>query len=587
MAEFERPKPAEDVAALLTAIVESSTDAIISKRLDGTITSWNASAERLFGYARAEIVGRNIRELIPADRQNEEDEILAKIRRGELIQQYETVRLHKDGHNLDVSVTISPMHDSSGQIFGASKIVRDITDRKAIEKKVRDSEAFTHRVLDNLYAFVGVLGLDGTLLQANRAPLEAAGIEAADVIGRKFWDCVWWNYSPDVQTQLKAAHQRVLSGHPVRYDVPVRMAGGRMVWIDFQLAPLRDDDGNIAYLIPSGMDLSDRKLVEERLRASFEIYLSLIENAPFGVYLVDSEFHMAQISAGGRTAFHSVPPPLIGRDFAEIMHVLWPAEVARDVIARFRHTLATGEPYRAPRMVEERADTGVVESYDWTIERVTLPDGSFGIVCYFYDLSERQRHEEHVRMLMGEVNHRAKNMLSIVQAIARQTIVSSPQEFMDRFSQRLQSLSANQDLLISNDWRGIDVDQLVRSQISPFQDRFGARVSIDGPRLRLVPGAAQGIGMAIHELATNALKYGALSNETGRVSITWACDDGIFSMRWVESGGPAVVEPQRRGFGSIVTSGMVKSNVGGEVDLQYPASGVVWWLRCPAAKVLI
>jgi PAS domain S-box-containing protein len=585
MADIADLQGNENVEALLTAIVESSTDGIISKRLDGTITTWNASAERIFGYTRAEIVGRNIRQLIPAGRQSEEDEILARIVRGERIQQYETVRLHKSGRHLDVSVTISPMHDSRGTIFGASKIVSDITDRKAIEKKVRDSEAFTRRVLDNLYAFVGVMDLDGTLLQVNRAPLEAAGIAASDVIGRKFWECYWWSYAPEVQAQVKATYERALTGESVRYDVPVRMAGDTRVWIDFQLAPLRGDDGAIAYLIPSGMDLSGRKQAEERLRKSYQIYLSLIENAPFGVYLVDSRFQIAQISTGAEKAFETVDG-VIGRHFGEVMRFLWPEAVAGEIIGRFEHTLATGEPYRSERMIEERVDTGSVESYDWTIERVTLPDGLFGVVCYFYDLSERQRHEEHVRMLMGEVNHRAKNMLSIVQAVARQTLVSSPKEFMDRFSQRLQSLAANQDLLVRNDWRGIEIEELVRSQIAPFQDRVGARISIVGPRLRVVPVAGQGIGMAIHELATNALKYGALSNEAGRVGITWVCEGDTFSMRWAERDGPPVTEPTRRGFGSTVVTGMVKANVGGEVELLYAPTGLVWSLSCPIKNLL-
>ena len=158
--------------------------------------------------------------------------------------------------------------------------------------------------------------------------------------------------------------------------------------------------------------------------------------------MIDANFRVAQISAGAQNVFKSVAP-IIGRDFAEVMRVLWPEPFAREAIAHFRHTLATGQRYRAPSSSQLRADIDIVESYDWQIERVSLLDGTYGVVCYFYDLTERQRYEEQIRLLLNEVNHRSKNLLGIVQAIARQTLASSPKEFMAHFSARIQSLSAN------------------------------------------------------------------------------------------------------------------------------------------------
>ncbi|MFN8476156.1 MAG: ATP-binding protein [Anaerolineae bacterium] len=118
-------------------------------------------------------------------------------------------------------------------------------------------------VLDSLFAFVGVLTLDGTLIAANRAPLEAAGITFEDVVGRKFWDCYWWDYDPQVQAQLRDACERAARGEMSRYDVPVRMAGGALMMIDFMLSPMRDDNGNIIYLIPSAVDISQRTFADE------------------------------------------------------------------------------------------------------------------------------------------------------------------------------------------------------------------------------------------------------------------------------------------------------------------------------------
>src|SRR3954454_11658131 len=136
MTEISEASLEEARIAHLAAVVDASSDAILSKSLDGTIRSWNASAQRMFGYTAEEMVGRSIRLLIPDERQAEEDEILAKLRRGDYIEHYETVRITKDGRPLEVSLSISPITDSSGRITGASKIVRDITARRQSEREL-------------------------------------------------------------------------------------------------------------------------------------------------------------------------------------------------------------------------------------------------------------------------------------------------------------------------------------------------------------------------------------------------------------------------------------------------------------------
>ncbi len=198
---------------------------------------------------------------------------------------------------------------------------------------------------------------------------------------------------------------------------------------------------------------------------------------------------------------------------------------------------------------------------------------------------ERNARSEKEHLLMREMNHRAKNMLSVVDAIAHQTATRSPEDFVKRFSERLQSLSANQDLLFRNEWKGVEIKSLVHAQLAHFGDLIGSRISTEGPMVRLNAAAAQAIGLALHELATNAGKYGALSTETGRVDIHWDAD-GDFTMNWTESGGPAVSPPKRRGFGSVVMGVMAERSIDGKVDLDYAPSGVTWRLTCPAANAL-
>ncbi|MDX1931041.1 MAG: PAS domain-containing protein, partial [Capsulimonadales bacterium] len=143
-------------------------------------------------------------------------------------------------------------------------------------------------------------------------------------------------------------------------------------------------------------EITPKKQAETVLRSVHDTFRHLVENSPFGVYVVDADFRLAHVSAGAQKVFQNIRP-LIGRDFAEVLRFLWPEPFSSEAIERFHRTLQTGEPYHAPDTVENRQDIEAVESYDWKIERVLLPDGRFGVVCHFYDLSERNRYESRLR----------------------------------------------------------------------------------------------------------------------------------------------------------------------------------------------
>jgi PAS domain S-box-containing protein len=202
------------------------------------------------------------------------------------------------------------------------------------------------------------------------------------------------------------------------------------------------------------------------------------------------------------------------------------------------------------------------------------------------DITERKERQERERLLMCEINHRAKNLLCVVDAIAHQTTAKNPTDFIERLSERLQALSANQDLLVRNEWHGVEIEDLVRAQLVPFGDLVGSRIAVHGPKLLLKAASAQAVGLALHELATNAGKYGALSTGKGRMDISWAADGDTFTMGWTERDGPPVSAPKQPGFGTIVIEAMTERSVDGVVDLDYAPSGVTWRLTCPAANAL-
>ena len=329
---------------------------------------------------------------------------------------------------------------------------------------------------------------------------------------------------------------------------------------------------------------------KDRLQIAHDTFRNLVDRSPFGIYAVDADFRLVQVSDGAQKVFENVRP-LLGRDFAEVLRILWPEEFASEVIGLFRHTLSTGEPYRRLNVVEQRSDVKATEAYDWKIERVILPDGRPGVVCHFYDLSEKQQQEDRIKLLMGEVNHRSKNMLGLIQAIARQTVKTQPEDFLEIFGQRVRALSASQDLLVKGEWKAVQLGELVRSQLAHFGDEHDGRITINGPLVKITASASQTLGMAVHELATNAAKFGALSNESGRVVINWSLQSDVsgqeqFAMSWIESGGPSVAKPARRGFGSTVIDGMLKMSLGCDAEVNFAPTGLVWRIGCPAAGLI-
>ena len=209
------------------------------------------------------------------------------------------------------------------------------------------------------------------------------------------------------------------------------------------------------------------------------------------------------------------------------------------------------------------------------------------------DITERKRAVEHVHLLMREITHRSKNLLAVIQAMARQSKQGSRtvDDFEVRFSGRLQALAAAHDLLVQRDWHGVGVAELVRSQLGHYLDRQASQIVIKGDNLVVTPEAAQNIGLAVHELSTNAAKYGALSVAEGQVTVAWGwVADGsagpLFRMHWIEAGGPGVVPPAQKGFGQIVLEQLAARALRGEAELRFEPGGVRWVIDVPGRNIV-
>ena len=257
-------KRAEHDALLLGAIVDSSDDAIISKNLDATITSWNKSAERVFGYTASETIGQPVTILIPPDRLDEEPQILDRLKRGERVDHFETVRKTKDGRLIDISLTISPVKDRRGNIIGASKIARDVTERRRMEEALRASQASFRQLADSMPHLVWTARPNGYLDYYNERWYEFTGFSREDS-SERIWERIV--HPDDLQRVGRAWEEALDTGKP--FTVECRLwdrAGERWRWFLGRALPVSDVQGNIVKWFGSSTDIDDQKQAEDDLR---------------------------------------------------------------------------------------------------------------------------------------------------------------------------------------------------------------------------------------------------------------------------------------------------------------------------------
>jgi PAS domain S-box-containing protein len=329
-------------------------------------------------------------------------------------------------------------------------------------------------------------------------------------------------------------------------------------------------------------ELQEAKLANQALQASKDRLQLAVNIAQLGSYQYDPRRRVYSIDTRAQEIF-DLPE---NTTLEEVIKRILPDDVEK-FLTELAARLDPVDPTRSAYECRLRLGDGEVR---W-VETLALAyfEGAgrerraVRLVGTVQDITERKQREEKEHLLMREINHRAKNMLSVVGAIAHQTVANNPKDFVESFSERIQGLSAIQDLLVRSEWGGVDIEDLTRAQLAHFANLIGSRIDVHGPKLRLKPTSAQAIGLALHELATNAGKYGALSTDTGHVDIGWGADGHTFSMSWTERDGPPVSVPKRRGFGTTVMKAMAERSVDGTVDLDYPPSGVTWRLTCPVA----
>ena len=369
-ADVTELKQAERASRQLAAIVESSEDAIISKDLNGIIASWNQAAERLFGYTAEEMIGKSITLLIPPERQHEEPGILESIRRGERIQHYETVRRRKDGSLLDVSLTVSPIRDSQGTIVGASKIARNITQRKRVEIALRESEERFRTLAMNAPAAIFIKDLAGRYTLANPLACQALG-RVDGVVGLTDHELL----PKDVADSLRRHDAEVVStGRAIEREEVVQRVGFDRNYLSVKF-PLRDSRGQVIGVCGVAIDITQRKRMEKALRESEERLREHAQELEQQLIMSGRLVSLGEVTASMAHEFNN-PLGIIMGFVEDILSGMDPADpnyralqIIDEESKRCRQIVKDLMEYARPRSIEF-CSTSITDAIDKTLQLV-------------------------------------------------------------------------------------------------------------------------------------------------------------------------------------------------------------------------
>ena len=390
-------------------LLDLSHDAIIVRDVEGRIRYWNHGAEELYGWSREEALGKLSHILLKTKYLTPFKKMIAELQStgrwvGEL------VHTNRDGRRLTVMARKTLDHGSNGDPAVVLENITDITERKLVEAQVRVSEIRYRRLFET--AHDGVLLLNPVtrkITDANPFMTKLLGYPHEQLVGKELFEIGLLKDG----VASREMFEKLKRNHEVRYeDLPLESQGGRHQEVEV-VENLYEESGHP--VIQSNIrDITQRKQSEEMLRRNEALFSSLIEQSPVGMYVVDARMCLQQVNPKALPVFSKVRP-LKGRNLSEVMHILWPKKTAGEVMGHFRHTLKTGKPYISHNFSERRSDIGVTEFYEWQIQRITLPAGEHGVVCFFSNITERKQAEETLRRVTVLAASNRKLELEIVR----------------------------------------------------------------------------------------------------------------------------------------------------------------------------
>ena len=544
---------AEHLADLLTL----SYEPMFAWRLDGSIELWNAGAERLYGFASNEAVGHSSHALLQTRFPVQFTELRSKLR-SERYWSGELRHICKDGREVIV--------DSRMQLLGDDTVLevnRDVTEINALllqqAKLMQDLSAAAAKfeaIFNQTGIFAGIMDLQGYLREANNLSLDWCGYTREQVLDRPFWDTPWWRGSEEMKARIRFATNQAASGAVFREELRYWVADGSERIVDFAMHPIRDQSGAVMFLHPTGIDITERRQVEAGLQESeqrFRWIASIVESSDDAIVSKNLDGIITSWNKGAERIFGYTAEEVNGQPITIVIPQDRQDE-ERTILTRIRR----GERIDHFETVRQRKNGSLIV-VSLTVSPVKNAEGKIvGASKIARDITEQKRAQEQIATLAREAEHRSKNLLASVQATVHLSQAETSEGLKQAIEGRIQALANVNSLFVSTRWIGAELSSIATQELAPYSDQRETRVQIDGPQVLLEPYAAQAIAVTLHELATNAAKYGALTAAKGRVELKWLHEaDGRLILRWTEVGGPPVQIPTRKGFGSRVIEGVI------------------------------
>jgi PAS domain S-box-containing protein len=560
---------AEHLASLLTL----SYEPMLAWRLDGTIEFWNAGAEQLYGFAPNEAIGRVSHDLLQTKFPVELSEVRSKLR-NERHWSGELRHICKDGREVTV--------DSRMQLLGETvlEVNRDVTALKvlvhkqsALLKDLSGAAAKFEAVFDQSGIFAGVMDLQGNLREANDLSLAACGYTREQVLDRPFFETPWWRGSEEMKAKIRAATQQAAAGSVFREELRYWWADGSERVVDFAMHPIRDQAGTVTFLHPTGIDITERKQIEAALREReqrLRWFESIVESSDDAIVSKNLDGIITSWNRGAERIFGYTAEEAVGQPIMMVIpHDRQDEE--RMILTRIRR----GERIDHFETVRQHKHGSLIVVSLSVSPVKTADEKIVGASKIARDITEQKRNQEKIATLAQEAEHRSKNLLASVQATVTLSQADTSEGLKEAIEGRIRALANVHSLFADTRWIGAELSTIASQELAPYSHDDKTRVGIEGPQVLLEPNAAQAIAVTLHELATNAAKYGALSAPTGRIDLQWShAEDGELFIRWAEMGGPPVQVPTLHGFGSRVTQRMI-DQLKGDINFDWRTEGLV------------
>jgi PAS domain S-box-containing protein len=541
---------------------------------EGIILRANKAELALLGYSADEYIGRHITEF-HVDEPVIGD-ILTRLQSGDCLESYPARLRAKDGSIRHVTIT-SNGRFADGKLFNTRCFTVDVSCVHAAEAARQESDDRLSATYEAATIGIAEAGADGHLLRVNDALCTMLGRPREELLSMTFLDYT----HPECTEQDAALYRRQIAGELDNYVLRKRALkpNGEVVYLDIHSSSVRDALGRFRYGVRVLQDVTVARRMENQLRESERHMRNLLEALPAAVYTTDAEgritfYNRAAVELSGRTPqlgdMWCVTWKLFTTDGSALPHDQCPMAVA----------LKENRPIRGVEAIAERPDGTRVPFTPYPTPLHDADGNLVGAINMLVDITERKQAENRQKTLIDELNHRVKNTLATVQSLAAQTArnAADAKDGYLRFEARLLALSRAHDLLTKRHWGNTPLDTLAREVLIPV---FGAepdRVVIEGPSIAVSTRVALNLTMTLNELAINALKYGAMSVETGRLSVTWHlqphADGHLLTLDWREQGGPPVFPPEREGLGSRLMTRCIERDLGGSFELTFAPTGI-------------